>query len=226
MLKERGYRVRGTELSAATAANVDPAVPIDPGELEPGRYPEASFDLISIWHVLEHLQHPDRTLVACKQALKTGGVLLIATPNYDSAQARFGGEHWFHLDLPRHISQFTESTLRCLLSKTGFQVERCTTGQLEMDPLGWLQTVLNRAGLRHNALFDTLRNNPSIRRDLSPIYRAVMLVLFPFGMLLAIPASYLLRLMNRAGTLIVVARKPERSEGDAQGAPEGKSEHE
>ena len=53
-----------------------------------------------------------------------------------------------------------------------------------------------------------------------------MLILFPFGMLLAIPASYLFRLMNRAGTLIVVARKPDRSEGDAQGAPEGKSEQE
>ncbi len=210
MLKERGYHVCGMELSTATAANTDPEVPVDVGEMEPGRYPEGSFDLISIWHVLEHLQHPDRTLAACAQALKPGGALMIAVPDYGSAQARFGGERWFHLDLPRHIFHFTESTLGRLLGEAGFRVESCLSGQWEMDPFGWLQTALNRMGLRHNALFDTLRNNPRIRGDISLAYRAAMLALFPVGMLLTVPISYVFRLMNRAGTLIVVARKPER----------------
>jgi SAM-dependent methyltransferase len=205
MLKERGYQVRGTELAAAEP-NADPEVPIDMGEVRPGLYPDGSFDLISIWHVLEHLAAPDLTLEACARALKPGGALLIAVPNYGSTQARFGGEHWFHLDLPRHIFHFTQGTLERLLTHHGFRIERCRTGQWEMDPFGLLQTTLNRMGLRHNALFDTLRNDEEIKRDLSGFYRVAMLAAFPIGMLLAVPVSLFLRLMKRAGTLVVLAR--------------------
>ncbi len=213
MLKDRGYAVQGTELSEMTAANVDPEVPVDVGEVWPGRYPDASFDLISIWHVLEHLQHPERTLAACALALKPGGTLMLAMPNYASLQARFGGEHWFHLDLPRHIFHFTRETLDRLLRTAGLRVERCTTGQWEMDPFGWLQTTLNRLHLRHNALYDTLRNNPRDKRDLSPLYRLAMLLLFPVGMAIAAPLSLLTRALGRAGSLVVVARKNPPLEG-------------
>ncbi len=209
MLKERGYEVRGTELSAAAAGPVDPELPIDLGEVTPGRYPDASFDLISIWHVLEHLPTPDVTLEACARALKPSGALLIAVPNYGSTQARFGGEQWFHLDLPRHIFQFTQPTLERLLAGHGFAIERWHTGQWEMDPFGLLQTLLNRLGLRQNALFDTLRNDAAAKRHLSRLQRAYMLALFPSGMALATPLSLILRRLGRGGTLIVVARKLE-----------------
>ena len=209
MLKKRGYQVRGTEFSAATAASADPGVQIDLGDVHPGRYPDESFDLISIWHVLEHLHAPDVTLEACALALKKNGALMIAVPDYGSTQARFGGEHWFHLNLPRHIFQFKRATLERLLSDHGFRIEHSRTGQLEMDPFGLLQTVLNRMGLRHNGLFDTLRNDESVKHDLSGLYRAAVLLLFPIGMLLATPVSLLLRALNRGGTLIVTARKLE-----------------
>jgi SAM-dependent methyltransferase len=208
MLEQRGHRVRGTELSAATAANADPAIPVDVGELRPGRYEPRSFDLICMWHVLEHMRRPDLALQAASEALVPGGALLIAVPNFDSLQARLGGELWFHLDLPRHIFHFTPETLRRLLQDSGFVLDRCRTGQWEMDPFGLLQTTLNRMGLRHNALYDTLRNNPVVARDLSRPLRAFLLTLFPIGMFLALPFSVIFRLAGRAGTLIAVARKP------------------
>ncbi len=77
-----------------------------------------------------------------------------------------------------------------------------------MDPFGLLQTLLNRLGLRPNALYDSLRSNREVRRDLSRAYRVGMLALFPLGLLAALPVSLLCRLAGRAGTLIVVARKP------------------
>jgi len=205
MLKERGYQVRGTEHSA-NVVPADPELTIDTGEVAPGRYPDASFDLISIWHVLEHLPKPDVTLEACAQALEPGGALLIAVPNYGSTQARLGGERWFHLDLPRHIFHFTPPSLERLLRNHGFEIERCRTGQWEMDPFGLVQTVLNRMGLRHNGLFDTLRNDEAVKHDLSRLQRGALLLLFPIGMALALPVSFLLRLLRRAGTLIVLAR--------------------
>lgn len=208
LLRAHGYQVRGTEYSAATARNADPGIAIDVGDVTPGRYPDASFDLISIWHVLEHLRHPDVTLAACALALKPGGALLLAVPNHGSAQARFGGEHWFHLDLPRHVFHFDAASLSRLLRSHGFEIERCRTGQFEMDPFGWVQTALNRLGFRHNALYDSLRNNAEVKRDLSFLQRALMLALLPLGMALAVPLSFAERPFGQAGTLILVARKP------------------
>jgi SAM-dependent methyltransferase len=216
MLQDRGYEVRGTELSLPGA---DPGVPIDLGDVTPDRYPAASFDLISMWHVLEHLPSPDVTLEACARALRPGGVLLIAVPNFGSVQARFGGEHWLHLDLPRHRFQFTRSTLERLLTSRGFDIERVRTGQWEMDPFGLVQTILNRLGLRHNAMFDTLRNGEAIKRDLPMLWRAAMLVIFPIGMALAVPLSLLFRLLGRAGTLIVVARVRSEHPGRCRSSP-------
>ncbi len=208
LLRERGHEVKGTELSAATVRNAYPDLPISIGDLRPGLFPDASFDLVSIWHVLEHLRFPDRALEAAFRALRPGGRLMLAVPNYGSVQARLGGEGWFHLDPPRHIFQFTDHTLRQLVRGGGFEIERCRTGQWEMDPFGLLQSLLNRAGFRHNALYDTIRNNPADKADLSLLARAAMLALLPFGMALALPASLALRLAGRAGTLILVARKP------------------
>lgn len=208
MLQERGYEVRGTELSPSTAAYAHPEVPVDVGELVPGRYPDESFDLVCMWHVLEHLRHPDLALEACARALKPGGALLLAVPNYASIQARLGGEYWFHLDLPRHVFQFTAATLRRLVESHGLDFRLVRTGQWEMDPFGLLQTVLNRLGFRHNALYDTLRNNEEVKRDLSRPYRVLMYVIFPFGMALAVPFSLLFMMLGRGVTLIAVARKP------------------
>ena len=208
ILRGRGHAVRGTELSEATAANALPGIPVDPGEVRAGRYAPESFDLISIWHVLEHDQRPDEVLRACHEFLVPGGALMIAVPNFASVQARIGRELWFHLDLPRHIFQFTPTTLKRLLAESGYEIERCSTGQWEMDPFGLLQTALNRLGLRPNAMYDSLRTNRAVQRDLSPLYRAAMLLLCPLGMLLALPISGVLRIAGRAGTIIAVARKP------------------
>jgi 2-polyprenyl-3-methyl-5-hydroxy-6-metoxy-1,4-benzoquinol methylase len=208
LMAKRGHEVRGTELSEATATNAYPDVPVDIGEFRPGRYAPASFELISIWHVLEHDQDPAAALAASHEALAPGGALLLAVPNYASFQARLGGEDWFHLDLPRHVFQFTPQTLTRLLRDSGFEVVSCRTGQWEMDPFGLLQTVLNKLGLRTNGLYDSFRSNAEVRRDLSPAYRAGMLALLPLGLLLALPVSLFCRWTGRAGTLIVVARKP------------------
>ncbi len=207
MLRERGYDVRGTELSAATAANSYADVPVDVGDLTPGRYADAGFDLISIWHVLEHTRHPDETLRSAFAALKPGGALMLAVPNFASVQAQLSGEQWFHLDLPRHIFQFAPQTLRRLLVDAGFTIERLSTGQWEMDPFGLVQSAMNRVGFRHNRLYDCLRNNPAVHRDLSTASRAGLVALFPVLMALAIPLSAVLRLSGRAGTIICVARK-------------------
>jgi 2-polyprenyl-3-methyl-5-hydroxy-6-metoxy-1,4-benzoquinol methylase len=211
LLSERGYSVRGTELSAATAANAYPGVQVDAGELDEDRYPDHSFELVSIWHVLEHLREPQVALRASHRALVPNGLLVLAVPNFGSVQSHWGGAQWFHLDLPRHIFHFTPQTLKTLVEAAGFELVQCRTGQWEMDPFGLAQTALNRVGFRHNALYDSLRNSDAARADLSLPYRLGMLALFPLALALALPCSLLFRALGRAGTIIAIARKPASS---------------
>lgn len=207
LLQQRGHDVRGTEYSAESAANALPGIQVDVGDLTTGLYADESFDLISIWHVLEHVRRPDEAIAACAAALKPGGALMIAVPNFDSIQARFGGEDWFHLDLPRHVYQFSPSNLQLLLEHHGLRVERTWTGSWEMDPFGLLQTAQNRLGRRRNAIYDTLRNHPVVREDLSGPHKALQLLTFALGVPPALVVSALCRLAGRGGTLLAVARK-------------------
>jgi hypothetical protein len=72
--------------------------------------------------VFEHLHEPKAALQTCRRALKPGGVLWIATPNLASEGHRLFGEHWIHLQPPRHpVIQTPDSALQ-LLEGSGFEL--------------------------------------------------------------------------------------------------------
>jgi 2-polyprenyl-3-methyl-5-hydroxy-6-metoxy-1,4-benzoquinol methylase len=63
-----------------------------------------AYDVIAIWHGIEHLPDPWAVLRQCAQQLAPHGVLVIATPNPDSIQFGIFRQYWVHLDAPRHVS--------------------------------------------------------------------------------------------------------------------------
>ncbi len=83
---------------------------------------EAKYDIVTLWHVLEHIAQPDVALTRIHAALKEQGIVVIATPNTRSLACRMGREYWFHLDAPRHLHLFNEGNLSRLLEKNGFKV--------------------------------------------------------------------------------------------------------
>ncbi len=202
-MKRRGFAVRGTEASADLAAHAPAGIPVDSREFAPGSFEPGSFELVSIWHVLEHLPAPHLALRAAREVLVPGGTLVVAVPNFGSLQARCGGEHWQHLELPRHRFHFTPDTLRARLEAAGFRIERLRTGQWEMDPIGLLQSAWNRAGLPYNVLFDAARG----RRGAG--WRVALWVVLLVGGLPACLLCLCFRLAGRGGTIIAVARAPE-----------------
>lgn len=80
------------------------------------------FDVITMWHVLEHLDKPEELLIEARRILKNGGLLIVATPNTDSWGFKLGLKDWFHLDAPRHLILYNRRSLAVLLKKTGFRV--------------------------------------------------------------------------------------------------------
>lgn len=115
------------------------------------------FDLIMVNHVLEHLDDPLQLLEQCRGLLAPGGRLIVAVPNFSSLQAVVGGAGWFHLDLPIHLFHFSEEGLVSLLTKAGLNVVERSHADWIQNIYGWLQTLLNRAGISHNSLYDLLR---------------------------------------------------------------------
>lgn len=118
---------------------------------------QGPFDLILINHVLEHFFDPEQLLCECIRLLSPGGRLVVAVPNFSSFQARLGKKSWFHLDLPIHLFHFTEDGLSELLVKSGYTIVGRSHADWAQNFYGWLQTLLNLTGLRHNALYDFLR---------------------------------------------------------------------
>ena len=86
------------------------------------RFKRASFDLIYMEHVFEHVLHPDKILSQASQLLRPGGVLLLAVPNMNSLSSRLQGKYWAWGMPPDHLYFYNQSNLSLLLEKHGFAV--------------------------------------------------------------------------------------------------------
>lgn len=124
-MKDCGWDTCGVELSAraAQSARERHGLPITAADFAETHFRDAQFDVVTLWHVLEHLRDPAAALREINRIIKADGLLAIAVPNIDSFQARLFREKWFHLDAPRHFFQFSPKTLGLFLKNAGFAVQ-------------------------------------------------------------------------------------------------------
>ncbi|XMO87914.1 class I SAM-dependent methyltransferase [Algibacter sp. AS12] len=83
-----------------------------------------SFDVITLWHVLEHLPNLDEQIATFKKLLKANGTLIIAVPNYKSFDAQYYKSFWAAYDVPRHLWHFNKISVSNLVSKQSFKVNK------------------------------------------------------------------------------------------------------
>jgi len=84
---------------------------------------ENTFDVITLWHVLEHVSYLSDVMGLLKSKLAKEGRLLLALPNLESYDAAYFKEAWAAYDLPRHLYHFSKASLENLANKHGFCVE-------------------------------------------------------------------------------------------------------
>lgn len=210
-LADRGLAVHGVEVSESAARGADPRAEIRIApQLAQAGYPDAFFDEVIIWHVLEHLEDPRATLREAHRLLQPGGRLIVAVPNFASWQARWSGAAWFHLDLPRHLYHFPLSALCRLLSELGFEIVETHHFSLRQNPFGWIQSALNRiSALPRNGLYTLLHQRA--RREPPPFTagtRWLLLLLFALTTPFALALTALETLGRNGATVHVVARRP------------------
>lgn len=122
--RRHGFEVHGVEISEAAATYAIQTLNLDVfvGELGEAKFPDESFDVITMWDVLEHLSRPVASLEIANRLLKQSGVLIIETINTSCVNARIMGKRWPLYWPPLHLFYFSLETLRILLSKSGFNV--------------------------------------------------------------------------------------------------------
>ncbi|MFO0670811.1 MAG: class I SAM-dependent methyltransferase [Polyangiaceae bacterium] len=98
-----GFEVVGLEPFSLGAPTEEPGLTLVRAPLEKAGAELGKFDVITLWHVLEHVHKPVELLRSLTKHLAPGGVMVISVPNFASAQSELFKGAWFHLDPPRHL---------------------------------------------------------------------------------------------------------------------------
>lgn len=154
------------------------------GKLDELKLPEGAFDLIFLWHTLEHMDDPQMVMARLYDLLAPNGALVVAVPNFSSMEARSFKKFWFHLDIPWHKYHFNERSIKHLLRRHKYRIIRMTTLCLEQGPYGLFQSLLNAMGWRHNEFYEALKGDPISGITMSLAIQSLM------GIFLILPAFF------------------------------------
>jgi 2-polyprenyl-3-methyl-5-hydroxy-6-metoxy-1,4-benzoquinol methylase len=126
LLKRRGFQPLGVDFSAEAArvAETENGVRVVVGSLEQARFPDSSFDMVTLFHVMEHVTNPRDVLAEVSRILKPNGAVVLQVPNIDSWQFKAFGAKWYGLDIPRHVIDYSKDSIVRVLSDSGFVPHR------------------------------------------------------------------------------------------------------
>jgi 2-polyprenyl-3-methyl-5-hydroxy-6-metoxy-1,4-benzoquinol methylase len=204
LLKYRGFRPLGVDFSAEAArvAKAENGVRVVVGSLEQASFPGESFDVVTLFHVMEHVTNPRRVLSEVSRILRPEGVVILQVPNIDSWQFKAFGARWYGLDIPRHVIDYCKDSMLKLLDDSGFVTSRIKHFNLRdnapalvsslfpsLDPIS--RAVRNRKhGVRESIPAAWLRH---------VAYLLLVMCAYPFAMLESA--------CGRGATVMIEARK-------------------
>jgi 2-polyprenyl-3-methyl-5-hydroxy-6-metoxy-1,4-benzoquinol methylase len=192
-MREEGWDVEGVEFDrdAVEYARQSRNLKVTQGEIEEGlgQLAAASFDVVTMWHVLEHSFNPATALQQIHRILKPGGMLMLEVPNFASPSVSIFKRYWFPMDIPRHLYQFTPTTLRAMLTKAGFHSIR-VKGVPSPEAIVW-----SSVAARQSAPIDFNRGDT--------------LGLNPLAMLVAFPISWIMAQFALSDHMAIIAERPD-----------------
>ena len=210
-LGARCLGIERDEFPGAASAQIEMHI----GSLDDEELADRRFDIIIIWHVLEHITELGRLLEELPRHLNPGGLLVISVPNFSSWQARLFRQHWFHLDIPRHVTHFEKPWLAKSLTSMGLEIVASNTFTASQNVYGFLQSSLNRLfPASPNRLYQLLtRGRGSFERVALLGWGLLAALIMPF----AVIESILAELSGRGATLTIYARNRDSRDSDDAG---------
>lgn len=126
--KQKGWQVFGTEFTdAAVSICRGKGINMSQGPLDARNYQPESFDVVTSFEVLEHINNPLEEAKQFHALLRRGGMVYVTTPNFNSLSRFILKSKWNVLTYPEHLSYFTPATLKNLFSDCGFRLVRMET---------------------------------------------------------------------------------------------------
>ncbi len=120
-LKDLGWSVSGIEIDReavkrAQSHNLD----VRCGKFEELEVKDETYDVVRLWHVLEHFKHPKQNLKKIANILKLKGQIIIGIPNVNSLYSKIFKQDWSGFDVPRHLYHFSPQTIKKILVECGY----------------------------------------------------------------------------------------------------------
>lgn len=154
VMKQNGWSVRGIEpgISAREMAKRNYGLDVQPEEALTDIAPE-SMDVITMWHVLEHVPDLQGRVKELQSILKQDGLLIVAVPNRNSHDAQHYGKNWAAYDVPRHLWHFRPQDIRALFAPHGFEVKEVLPMQFDSYYVSMLSEKYATGAVRYFAAF-------------------------------------------------------------------------
>lgn len=119
--KKGGWNISGYEPSEKAKAFAEKkGISVSP---DLHSFADATFDVITLWHVLEHVHDVPAQLKEFKRLLKPHGTLIVAVPNFKSDDAKHYGQFWAAFDVPRHLWHFSKNSIAKLARNVGMALQ-------------------------------------------------------------------------------------------------------
>jgi len=125
-----------------------------------------SFDVISMWHVLEHVPDLDKQIKELKRLLKPSGTLIIAVPNFKSFDAKHYGKFWAAYDVPIHFWHFSKTAIKLLFEKEEMKMEKVLPMKFDSFYVSLLSEKYKSGKMNFmKAFFTGLQSNLKAKKD-------------------------------------------------------------
>lgn len=161
-------------------------------------------DVISYWHVLEHVEKPWEYLEAGRKNLSKNGKIIIGVPNVDSFEFYFFRKYWFHLVPDFHLWHFSPKSMVLLLKKAGFKVDSIDYWSVEHHLTGILQSFINSTAGSDSVLHRLVKRGLNYSLSFKDIFWSI------FWLTIGFPVVFLFwvisALSKKSGTIIIVAK--------------------
>ena len=160
--QKRGFRIEGIEPNLHAREQA-----LKKGiHLKPETDYQGKFQIISMWHVLEHLKNPQQEIRQIKDALEDNGTVFIAVPNFNSFDAKYYQEYWAGYDVPRHVWHFSRSAIKKLFEDHRMKLVRTKPMPFDAYYISLLSEKYKHGKMRYlKAFFIGLKSNFHARRS-------------------------------------------------------------
>ena len=214
LLKRYGFRVRGVDFSseASKIAKSENGVDVTVGSLEDARFPDQSFDVVTLFHVMEHVTNPRRVLSEVARVLKPNGVVILQVPNIESWQFKIFGARWYGLDIPRHVIDYSKNSMFKLLAESGFTPGRVRHFNLRDNAPAFVSSMFPSL----DPVSRTVRHRKHNVRESAPAAWLRHLV-YLFFVISAYPIALLESAFGRGATIMIDASPSGRGRRDSAG---------